>query len=137
MEIEITDSHPRENGFDENNVYKNGSKSAKVKHIHSKESTQSLKCSSLRMRLQSSLYMRLRVVDANTVAFKILPCLFNQNPADIADADDERYLRSVEDQRIRDRSLFPEEFGVVNVYGRKRQRTKERLGSMPIVALKT
>ncbi|KAH0642601.1 hypothetical protein KY290_034191 [Solanum tuberosum] len=32
------------------------------------------------------------------------PCLFNQNPVDIVDADDERYFRTIEDQRIRDKS---------------------------------
>ncbi|KAK4721673.1 hypothetical protein R3W88_011906 [Solanum pinnatisectum] len=32
------------------------------------------------------------------------PCIFNQNPADIADADDKRYFTTVENQRIRDKS---------------------------------
>ncbi|MCD7469063.1 hypothetical protein HAX54_007683 [Datura stramonium] len=64
------------------------------------------------------------VLPVSSIPKKDPPCLFNQNPADIAEADDERYLRSVEDQRIRDKSSLQEKSGVVNVDGRKRQRTK-------------
>lgn len=36
------------------------------------------------------------------------PCLFNQSPGDIADADDERYFRTTEDQTIRNKSALRE-----------------------------
>ncbi|MCE3216675.1 hypothetical protein HAX54_007487 [Datura stramonium] len=80
--------------------------------------------------ISKSLYIRspVAVFPVSSIPEKDPPCLFNQNPADIAEADDERYLRSVEDQRIRDKSSLWEKSGVVNMDGRKRQRTKERLG---------
>ncbi|KAH0695163.1 hypothetical protein KY285_022260 [Solanum tuberosum] len=65
------------------------------------------------------------------------PCLFNQNPADIADADDKRYFRTVEHQRIRDKSSIAGYSGVdVKLDDRQKTRRKERLGRMSIVGLK-
>ncbi|MCD7467895.1 hypothetical protein HAX54_005591 [Datura stramonium] len=89
--------------------------------------------------VSKSLYMKgpVSLFSFRNIPEKDPPCLFNQNPADIAEVDDERYLRSVEDQRIWDKSSFWEKSGVVNVDGRKRQRTKERPGRMPVVALKS
>ncbi|XP_060208098.1 uncharacterized protein LOC132635640 isoform X2 [Lycium barbarum] len=60
------------------------------------------------------------------------PCLFNQNPADIAHADDETYMRTVTDQRVRDKSELKEKTGHAHLDGRKRQRRKERPGRMPL-----
>ncbi|MCD9644136.1 hypothetical protein HAX54_032122 [Datura stramonium] len=76
--------------------------------------------------VSKSLYMRspVAVLPVSSIPKKDSPCLFNQNPADIAEADDERYLRSIKDQRIRDKSLLWEKSGVVNVDGLKRLRTK-------------
>ncbi|XP_055822163.1 uncharacterized protein LOC129890687 [Solanum dulcamara] len=66
------------------------------------------------------------------------PCLLNQNPADIIDADDERYFRTVEDQRIWYKSSLRGKSGVdVKLDGRQRQRRKERSGRMPVVGLKS
>jgi len=53
------------------------------------------------------------------------PCLFNQNPADIADADDKRYFRTVEHQRIRDKSSIAGYSGV-DVKLDDRQKKKEK-----------
>ncbi|KAK4338028.1 hypothetical protein RND71_042515 [Anisodus tanguticus] len=60
------------------------------------------------------------------------PCLFNQNSTDIVDADDEKYMRTVEDQKRRDKSLLRENSGGAHLDGRKRQRRKERPGRMPL-----
>ncbi|KAG5611171.1 hypothetical protein H5410_022452 [Solanum commersonii] len=65
------------------------------------------------------------------------PYLFNQNPADIADADDKRYFRTVEHQRIQDKSSIAGYSGVdVKLDDQQKKRRKERLGRMSVVGLK-
>ncbi|KAK4370311.1 hypothetical protein RND71_009786 [Anisodus tanguticus] len=58
-----------------------------------------------------------------SVAFlkRILLTFFNQNPADITHTDDEKYMRTVEDQRIRDKSALREKLEGVHLDGRKWQ----------------
>ncbi|MCD7447829.1 hypothetical protein HAX54_035307 [Datura stramonium] len=89
--------------------------------------------------ISKSLYVvgPIAVLPVSTIPKNDPSRLFNQNPADIAKVDDERYLRSAEDQRIRDKSSLREKSGAINVDGRKRQGKKERSGRMPVVALKS
>ncbi|MCD7447831.1 hypothetical protein HAX54_035309 [Datura stramonium] len=60
--------------------------------------------------ISKSLYVGgpIAALPISTIPKNDPPCLFNQNPADIVKVDDERYLRSVEDQRIRDKSSLRE-----------------------------
>ncbi|KAJ8555368.1 hypothetical protein K7X08_012864 [Anisodus acutangulus] len=72
------------------------------------------------------------VLPVGSILEKDPPCIFNENPADIAEADDEKHMRTVEDQKRRDKSVLRENAGGAHLDGRKRPRRKERPGRMPL-----
>ncbi|OIT26687.1 PREDICTED: uncharacterized protein LOC109214986 [Nicotiana attenuata] len=72
------------------------------------------------------------VLPVSIIPKKNPPCLLNQNPAEIALADNEKYLRTAEDQDIRNKSSSREKSGAVRMDGRKQQRKKNRPGRMPL-----
>ncbi|XP_019231792.1 PREDICTED: protein IFH1-like [Nicotiana attenuata] len=72
------------------------------------------------------------VLPVTSIQKKNPPCLLNQNPAEIALVNDEKYIRSAEDQNNRNKSSSREKSGAVHLNGRKQQRRKERPGRLPL-----
>ncbi|XP_060208099.1 uncharacterized protein LOC132635641 [Lycium barbarum] len=66
---------------------------------------------------------RVAVLPVRRIFEKDPSCLFNQNPADIAHADDDTYMRTVADQRVHGKSALKEKTS---------QRRKERPGRLPL-----